>query len=177
MPAEVIATVGASDANSYLSVEDADTEFDSRLGVAAWSNASEDDKARALLTATRQIDSNRLAGWRVTSTQRLEFPRAQQVQPLNQIPPEVISATLDQALELLQAAASTSPSRADLQAQGVVSFTTGSHSESFGSRSAYNGGLGAKAAAHLVGWISRTGPLLGPRDVERGPMRNWGPWT
>lgn len=57
MAVELIATPGAEDANSYLTVEEADAYFESRIKGESWSNASADEKAAALITATRVLDS------------------------------------------------------------------------------------------------------------------------
>jgi len=56
MAVTVIATVGAPNANSYLTVAEADTYFESRLNSTAWTTASAGDKDIAAVMATRTLD-------------------------------------------------------------------------------------------------------------------------
>lgn len=72
--ATVVATAGATNANSYVLVADAATYFDERLNAGAWST-SDDNKARALIQATRRIDQERFTGEKVASGQALKWPR------------------------------------------------------------------------------------------------------
>ena len=58
----LIATPGAPDANSYVTVEEADSYFDERLNASAWAAASPEDKARALIQATRRLDQEEFEG-------------------------------------------------------------------------------------------------------------------
>lgn len=60
--------------NSYISVADANTYFEARLGSSAWNDAG-DDKAVALIQATRSIDMQAFTGRKKTTTQNLNFPR------------------------------------------------------------------------------------------------------
>lgn len=80
----VVATVGGSTSNSYVEVAEADTFFDERLQVTAWTGASADDKARAVIQATRRIDQEQFVGHPVRpltdrsasgTTQALQWPR------------------------------------------------------------------------------------------------------
>lgn len=76
MPAALVTTVGDASANSYGSLAEANTYFDSRLNASAWTAASDDDKTRALLEATVWLDE--LFDWEgapATDVQRLRFPR------------------------------------------------------------------------------------------------------
>lgn len=74
---DIIATPGASDANSYVDEEYADVYFETRLGSAAWTESDEDDdKVTALQQATRVLDSlYDWNGWQTSSTQALRWPR------------------------------------------------------------------------------------------------------
>lgn len=56
------ATVGGEHANSYITLDAADTFFDERVGSTAWAEASEDDRKRALIQATRILDRERFVG-------------------------------------------------------------------------------------------------------------------
>ena len=66
--ATIIATPGASDANSYATLAEANTYHDERLHNAAWTSASDATKISALIWATRVIEDNFL--W--YSTQKTE---------------------------------------------------------------------------------------------------------
>lgn len=75
MPSVVVATVGSASANSYVTIAEADAYLDDRLNASAWTGASDDDKARALFEAARELDLYPWKGSRVDSTQSLEWPR------------------------------------------------------------------------------------------------------
>ena len=177
----VVDTVGAADANSYLSVVAATAILDERLGSSAWTEASADDKARALITATRDIDSLRFSGRQYTSTQALWFPNTFQTETSDEIPVDVQRACAEQALWLLQNASTGGRSeRQQLQAQGVSSYTIGNLSETFsgsagGSYSQF-GNLCTEAQRYLQGYVSRTGRLIGPRDTALYEQGRGG-WT
>jgi hypothetical protein len=71
----LIATVQGTTSNSYITVADADTYFDERIGSSAWTGEDADDKARALIQATRRIDQEKYQGTKVTEGQALKWPR------------------------------------------------------------------------------------------------------
>lgn len=56
-PVVVVATVGGVSSNSYLTLADAETYFASRLYTDTWDEASDDRKNRALIMATRLMDT------------------------------------------------------------------------------------------------------------------------
>jgi hypothetical protein len=68
-------TTGGAIANSYVTVEEAENFLDARLNAGAWTNAKPDDKKRALLMAANRLDRENWLGNRVTSVQRLAWPR------------------------------------------------------------------------------------------------------
>jgi hypothetical protein len=69
---------GQVDANSYADVTDGDAYHEGHLYAAAWTGATVDDKAKALVMATRLIDSQcRFNGFRAHSSQALQWPREQ----------------------------------------------------------------------------------------------------
>ena len=76
MTVTVIATPGAANANSYLSVAAADDLADDYLGPLNWTAATTDNKGRALITATRYLDQLEWLGSRATTTQSLAWPRS-----------------------------------------------------------------------------------------------------
>lgn len=61
--------------NSYLEVADADLYFGDRLNSTAWTGATPEDKAKALIGATKAIETMKFIGSRTVSTQKLSFPR------------------------------------------------------------------------------------------------------
>lgn len=74
----LVATKGASNANSYATVEEADTYLDNIYGADEWATLEDDDKARLLITATKMIDrlSIDTTYGPHSSTQALNFPLA-----------------------------------------------------------------------------------------------------
>jgi len=72
---------GKADANSYLSLADADAFHEGNLWNEDWPGtepADEASKDRALVTATRLLDQQwRWFGYKLTDTQALQWPRVQ----------------------------------------------------------------------------------------------------
>jgi hypothetical protein len=79
MPAPAIVVedgTGIANANSYLSVANAQLYFDARLYPEAWNAFDPDKKSAALQWSTKLIDANtQWKGYRTTTTQALEWPR------------------------------------------------------------------------------------------------------
>lgn len=78
MPIAIVATPGAADANSYLTLAAAQAIIDGFVqdaDVTAWASATTDQKNRALFTATQRLDRERYLGARATDTQALQWPR------------------------------------------------------------------------------------------------------
>ena len=69
--------IGTATNNSYTTLAEADTYFESRLNVTNWTGAVTDDKNRALVQATRKIDYFNYYGDREFPDvpQALRFPR------------------------------------------------------------------------------------------------------
>ena len=61
--------------NSYVTVNDAEAYFDTRIDASSWHAADVDDKESALVTATLLLDENQYIGAAVSSTQSLAWPR------------------------------------------------------------------------------------------------------
>lgn len=106
MAVTLVATVGASNANSYLSVAAAGDLANLYLGTLQWAGASADDKARSLIMATRYLDELKWVGSRASSTQALAWPRMdascdEKTYGDAVIPPELQQATFDLAEALL----------------------------------------------------------------------------
>src|ERR1039457_3974652 len=69
---------GKVDANSYANAADGDAYHDGHLYAAAWTGATADKKAAALVMATRLIDSQfQFNGSRTSVSQALQWPRAE----------------------------------------------------------------------------------------------------
>lgn len=73
---------GKSDANSYLSVADADSYHADHSASASWTAATTEQKEKALRLATQYLDARydgRWRGYQNTSTQALAWPRTSAV--------------------------------------------------------------------------------------------------
>lgn len=145
MPAEI--TVGT---NSYISVAAATSYFDERLYSTSWTSAEAADKIKALIMATKKIDRQKIRGLKANSDQTLEFPRALYAHgesfeaPIvgmrhhygpgwvveDEVSQDVLDATCEEAIALLAGGAKANQ-RAELQAQGVKSFSIGKLSETY----------------------------------------------
>ena len=78
MAVSIDATAGGANANSYLTLSDAQAIVDGMVedaDVTAWASATTDQKNRALYTATQRLDRERFLGARATDTQALQWPR------------------------------------------------------------------------------------------------------
>ena len=78
MAIAIVATPGAADANSYLTLAAAQAIVDGFIqddDVLAWASATTDQKNQALFTATQRLDRERFLGARSTDTQALQWPR------------------------------------------------------------------------------------------------------
>lgn len=102
----IVATAGASNANSYLSVAGADSIADTMVGTLTWNTATSDNKIRALITATNGLETLGWIGTRATTTQALAWPRSDascgdKSYTETEIPRELELATFDLANALL----------------------------------------------------------------------------
>jgi hypothetical protein len=73
------ATVGGANANTYITLDDANSFIEGLVlsdDAAAWDGSSNDNKNRALFTAAQRIDREKFLGARVSDTQALEWPRS-----------------------------------------------------------------------------------------------------
>ncbi|MBI5386764.1 MAG: hypothetical protein HZA90_19000 [Verrucomicrobia bacterium] len=115
---------GKADANSYASVADGDAYFEGHLYATQWTAANADNKAKALVFATRLIDAERqFNGVKTTAVQALQWPRSNCPNPDaaaesgaaaavlvdDQVPPAVVKATCELAKELLLQDRTTAP--------------------------------------------------------------------
>lgn len=102
------ATIGSPDANSYVTVAEANAYFSDRVHSSAWDDF--DDKASALVTASQMLDWYvRWKGYKSTSEQSMGWPRINVVRkdgtevPSDIILPEVKVAAYELALSSLEA--------------------------------------------------------------------------
>ena len=108
------ATVGGAASNSFVTVAECDAYCDARLNASAWNDESDDDqKARALIEASRDLSQRQWVGvGRTSSTQALAWPRTMAENPdigwpglwyfdSNVIPQRVKDATSELALQFL----------------------------------------------------------------------------
>lgn len=112
MAVTIIATAGASDANSYETLVEYAAYMDGRLNAGAFHTDAESQK-RSLVEATREIDTLVWVGRRATTTQALAWPRERAESPDapvgvlyydNDVVPERVKvATSELALEFLRA--------------------------------------------------------------------------
>ena len=111
--------------DSYVTIADADTYFETRIDSAEWEAADDETKEQALVTATQLIDERHWIGAAVSSSQALAWPRkdaiyydprmGQQITIANdEVPSQVKIAVYEQALHLVQ--------NEDLIAQKVQTF-------------------------------------------------------
>jgi hypothetical protein len=78
MAVVIDATVGGANANSYLTLADAQAIIDGFVedaDVQHWNTGNTDSRNRALFTATQRLDRERFLGARATDTQALQWPR------------------------------------------------------------------------------------------------------
>ena len=98
--------------NSYVSVADADTYFETRIDSANWTAASTTLKESALVTATFLVDDHAWIGSAVSSSQALAWPRKNAIYnddrlglqvtiADSEIPSRVKTAVYEQALHLI----------------------------------------------------------------------------
>jgi len=120
---------GKADANSYASVADGDSYHDGHLYASAWIAASADQKATALVMASRLIDAEyQFNGVRAVDSQALQWPRVNCLDPdkapfpvltsliladpfvsTSIVPKALAQATCEMARELLIADRTASP--------------------------------------------------------------------
>ena len=75
MAATITATLKSATANSYVTLAEANTYFETVPDSTTWDNKTDDQKKRALISATRWIDSLNFYGDRCDDGQALKWPR------------------------------------------------------------------------------------------------------
>ena len=75
MAATINATIKSENANSYVTLAEANSYFETSPSSTQWDNKTDDKKNRALIAATRWIDTLVFYGDRCDESQALKFPR------------------------------------------------------------------------------------------------------
>ncbi len=75
MAATIDATIKGANANSYVTLAEANSYFETVPSSTQWDNKTDDKKNRALISATRWIDTLVYYGDRCDDDQALKFPR------------------------------------------------------------------------------------------------------
>ncbi len=134
---------GKVDANSYAEVADGDAYFEGHLYASAWTAATANTKAAALVMATRLVDSQfQFNGFRAREDQALQWPRERCPDPdasvvsvsvpgwvgdnfiaSDVVPTAVVRATCEMARELLIADRTAAP-----PGEGILSEHTTQYS-------------------------------------------------
>jgi hypothetical protein len=105
VPASINATLSSALANSYVTLAEADSYFETIPDSSTWTTKTTDQKNRALISATRWIDSLNFYGDRCDNGQALKWPRnnwlIDRVElTCSVIPPAIKYATFELAREL-----------------------------------------------------------------------------
>ena len=78
MAVTIDATAGGANANSYITLAEADTFVEAMISssdVSKWTTGNDDTRNRALTAAAERLDRERFLGARATNTQARQWPR------------------------------------------------------------------------------------------------------
>mgnify|MGYP001441177461 CR=1 FL=1 len=78
MAVTIDATAGGANANSYITLSEANTFVEAMISstdVSKWTTGTDDTRNRALAAAAERLDRERFLGARATDTQALQWPR------------------------------------------------------------------------------------------------------
>ena len=132
----IVATVGAADANSYITLAEAKAYCEANLYAAEWDAMTDVQKNAAIVMATRLLDADKWlwSGTATSSSQALCWPRVGMISrngysvPDNMIPRELKDATAEFARQLV---VSDRQQDNDPVRQGIASVRAGTVSISF----------------------------------------------
>jgi len=170
----IVATAKSSSANSYCTLAEADQYQDDRPAVSTtWADASENNKIRSLLWATKLMEALfTWNGYASTTTQALGWPRMGLLERIDvsldsdTVPQEVRNAQSEFARQLL---VTNRAQDSDIESDSIKSIKAGSISLVFDSDAAYNKVV--PDAVYLLipqDWFSSVrGRLTGTRMLER----------
>jgi len=135
MPLTLIKETGAGlvDANSYADVADGDAYHAGHLYASAWTGATADQKAVALVMASRLIDAEyQFGGTRSVATQSLQWPREDCPDPdagdmvaETMVPKAVVEAACELARELIITDRTAAPAGEGLKYYNNAGVQTG----------------------------------------------------
>ncbi len=152
----LITTPSAEDANSYVTIEEADGYLS---GNKTWEELGDTEKENALKLATMQIDTLRFFGRKVDSKQALSFPRILEDEDGDEYSQTVIiekvkMATCEQVAHNLSG---DGKQMLQMQSFGVKSYSIGDLSQSFGDKPLGDLYIASTARSIMKGLISRIG--------------------
>ena len=75
MAAVIDATLKGASSNSFVTLAEADSYFETVPNSSTWDDKTDDQKNRAIISATRWIDSLNFYGDRCSTSQALDWPR------------------------------------------------------------------------------------------------------
>ena len=75
MAATITATLKSATANSYVTLAEANTYFETVPDSSTWTNKTDDQKNRALISACSELDNLQFLGVRCDTDQALKWPR------------------------------------------------------------------------------------------------------
>jgi hypothetical protein len=75
MPVTVVATPGAPNANSFVTVAEVDAYLAERPNTTTWDALDADGKARVTILSSRRLDQERYEGYQSSQSQALQWPR------------------------------------------------------------------------------------------------------
>ena len=124
---------GKADANAYANVADGDAYHAGHLYASAWTAASADQKAVALVMASRLIDAEyQFGGTRSVATQSLQWPREDCPDPdagdmvaETMVPKAVVEAACELARELIIVDRTAAPAGEGLKYYNNAGVQTG----------------------------------------------------
>lgn len=124
---------GLANANAYADVADGDAYHEGHLYATAWTAATADQKAAALVMASRLMDAEyQFGGVRAVAVQALAWPRRVCPDPdtgdmlaFDAIPKAIVAATCELARELLLADRTAAPAGEGLKYENVGGTQTG----------------------------------------------------
>ncbi len=104
------ATLGASDANSYVTLAEAEIYFADRMHASAWEALTDEVKSSLLISSSQMLDWYiKWKGTKVIVAQSMQWPRTGAIRPDGTeiddgvLPPEVKTATYEQAFANIDA--------------------------------------------------------------------------
>ena len=124
---------GKADANAYANVADGDAYHAGHLYASAWTAASADQKAVALVMASRLLDAEyQFGGTRANSAQALQWPREDCPDPdagdmvaETMVPKPVVAAACELARELIVTDRTAAPAGEGLKYYNNAGVQTG----------------------------------------------------